>query len=193
MNDSYIYVLIALLPLSAFLVVSQANPYYALVIRGVLGAMAAMIYAILGAADVALTEALVGTMLAISLYAIAVRSSLVMRLGVLQDELVEADNKTPPPGDFGQLVDNFRKIFRKRQMRLELIPYPNSQALERALMDKEVHATIHPDQTTSEDENHSYHTVIRVKRIYDIMQTELASPATTLSYVSTSNSEEKQT
>ncbi|MFW9258014.1 DUF4040 domain-containing protein [Nostoc sp. CALU 546] len=187
MNDSYLYIIIALLPLAACMVVFQVNPYHALVIRGILGAVAAMVYAVLGAPDVALTEALVGTMLAITLYAVAVRSSLVMRLGLVKDEADEEQH-------FGQLMDDLRTIFRKRQMRLELVPYPNTQALERALMDKEVHATCvrrEQNQATSEDEKQFYHTAIRVKRIYEIMQTELASPATILSYVSTPAEGEK--
>jgi putative multicomponent Na+:H+ antiporter subunit B len=85
MDDSYLYVIVALLPLSACMLVFQTNPYHALVIRGILGAVAALVYAVLGAADVALTEALVGTMLAITLYAVAVRSSLIMKLGILED------------------------------------------------------------------------------------------------------------
>jgi putative multicomponent Na+:H+ antiporter subunit B len=71
MIDKYIYVIVALLPLSALMLVTQKNPYHALVIRGILGAVAALTYAILGAGDVALTEALVGTMLAVTLYVIA--------------------------------------------------------------------------------------------------------------------------
>lgn len=190
MNDSYLYIIIALLPLTACMVVFQVNPYHALVIRGILGAVSAMVYAVLGAPDVALTEALVGTMLAITLYAVAVRSSLVMRLGLVKDEANDESH-------FGQLMDDLRTIFRKRQMRLELVPYPNTQALERALMDKEVHATCvrrehaDPDEATSEDEKQFYHTAIRVKRIYEIMQTELTSPATILSYVSTPAEGEK--
>ena len=93
MNDSYVYVIVALLPLAAFMLTVQVNPYNALVIRGILGAVAALVYAVLGAADVALTEALVGTMLAITLYAVAVRSSLVMRIGVLKDGLLDAEDK----------------------------------------------------------------------------------------------------
>ncbi len=81
--DLALYAIVALLPLSALMVVVQVNPYHALVIRGILGAVAALVYALLGAADVALTEALVGTMLAITLYAVAVRSSLLMRLGIV--------------------------------------------------------------------------------------------------------------
>ena len=53
----------ALLPLTALLLVSQGNPYQTLVLRGILGSVATLLYALLGAPDVALTEALVGTLL----------------------------------------------------------------------------------------------------------------------------------
>jgi putative multicomponent Na+:H+ antiporter subunit B len=193
MNDSYVYIIVALLPLAASMVVLQVNPYHALVIRGILGAVAALVYAVLGAADVALTEALVGTMLAITLYAVAVRSSLVMRLGILNDESSEADDD----GYFGQLMDNLRTIFGKRHMRLEVVPYTNTQALHRALMNKEVHAICAPSEQSYQDdalpgdEKQPYHTAIRVQRIYDIIQNELSSPGTTLTYVNTPDSGEK--
>ncbi|MCU0523715.1 MAG: DUF4040 domain-containing protein [Elainella sp. Prado103] len=98
-SNSYLYLIALLLPLSAAMVVFQTNPYHALVIRGILGAMAALVYALFGAADVALTEALVGTMLAITLYAVAVRSSMVMRLGVLEEgfKQVQALQAHPKP------------------------------------------------------------------------------------------------
>jgi putative multicomponent Na+:H+ antiporter subunit B len=91
--DPYVYVLVALLPLAALMLIFQTNPYHALALRGILGAVAAMVYGVLGAADVALTEALVGTLLAITLYAIAVRSSLVLRLGVLETDLPSPQDK----------------------------------------------------------------------------------------------------
>lgn len=150
MIDSYIYVITALLPLSACMLVFQVNPYNALVIRGILGAVAALVYAVFGAADVALTEALVGTMLAITLYAVAVRSSLTMRLGVIQDWEVEADGESLPDSktkpDFGELMDDLRTILSKHYMRLELVTYPDRQTLDRALLAKEVHATCAEDQ-----------------------------------------------
>ncbi len=74
--------LTALLPLTAILLVAQVNPYQTLVLRGILGAVASLVYAVLGAADVALTEALVGTLLSTTLYAVALRSSMVLRVGV---------------------------------------------------------------------------------------------------------------
>lgn len=194
MNDnSYIYVLVALLPLAAGMLVFQVNPYHALLLRGVLGAIAALVYTILGAGDVGLTEALMGTLLAITLYAVTVRSSLVLRLGVIEagieNDAVSDDKKT---GHFQQVIDDIRAVFKKRHMRLELVPYATPQALERALMEKEVHAVCSlQEQLEESGEVQPYNTVIRVRRVYDIMQTELASPQTTLTYVNTPDVEEK--
>lgn len=214
MIDSYLYGMIALLPLAACMVVTQVNPYHALVIRGILGAISAMLYAVLGAADVALTEALVGTMLAITLYAVAVRSSLVLRLGVLEVEVVSEamlestaetsevaiDAPAVPQTDrqFGQLLTDFRTLLSNHYMRLELVPYATPQALQRALTDREVHATCAHGSKLADDldglevgtKPQSYHTITRIRRIYDIMQTELTSPFTSLTYVSVPESGE---
>jgi putative multicomponent Na+:H+ antiporter subunit B len=193
MNDIYIYVITALLPLSALMLILQTNPYNALVIQGIVGAVAALVYAVLGAADVALTQALMGTLLAITLYAIAVRSSLVMRLGVLEDGAIETEDES----HLGQLLDDVRSIFHKHYMRVEVVPYTNTQALHRALMDKEVHATCarreyaNQDLVASWDEQQTYHTTTRVRRLYEIMQAELSSPATSLTYVNASDSGEE--
>jgi putative multicomponent Na+:H+ antiporter subunit B len=70
----------ALLPLTAVLLVCQSNPYQTLVLRGILGSVSTLVYALLGAPDVALTEALVGTLLSTTLYAIALRSSMALQL-----------------------------------------------------------------------------------------------------------------
>jgi putative multicomponent Na+:H+ antiporter subunit B len=180
MNDFYLPLIVALLPLVACLLVVQVNPYHALVIRGVLGAVAALVDALLGAADVALTEALVGTMLAITLYGVAVRSSLVLRLGVVKEE----------SSGIGQLMDELHPILDKRYLRLELIPYSNSQALYQALLDKEVHATCSLSES-SEKEKPTYHTQTRIQRIYDILHRELSLTGVTLTYVTVSDSEEK--
>jgi putative multicomponent Na+:H+ antiporter subunit B len=177
MNDTYLYLIIALLPLTAGMLVTQTNPYHALVIRGVLGAVATMVDALLGAADVALTEALMGTMLSITLYAIAVRSSLVLRLGVIEDQSIEKNQDS----DFQNLINDFRNIVSKHYLRLEIIPYSNQQTLERALMEKEIHATcVQLEEDNQQAE--TYQTAIRVQRIYNIMESELSSPKTTLEY-----------
>lgn len=188
-TDSYVYVITALLPLAASILIFQVNPYHALVIRGILGAVAALVYTVLGAADVALTEALVGTLLAITLYAVAVRSSLVLRLGVLKDEAITAEDVTVAQTNyFRQLINDLRTIFGKRHMRVELVPYLNQEDLHQALTDKEVHATC--VQSESKDQQFPYQTITRLRRVYDIMQTELVSPLTDLTYVSASDSKE---
>ena len=191
MIDKYVYVIVTLLPLTALMLVFQVNPYHALVIRAILGAVAALVYAVLGAADVALTEALVGTMLAVTLYVIAVRSSLVMRLGVLTD--IEKKETY-----FVELIARIRKVINKHHLRLELIEYPNQNALKQALMTKEIHAictqqeqTEQPQSSTRIDIKQSYQTAIRVRRLFEIMQAELALLETTLMYVNVPDMEEK--
>lgn len=185
MTDSYIYAITALLPLSASMLVFQTNPYHALVMRGILGAIAALLYIVLGAPDVALTEALVGTMLAITLYAVAVRSSLVLRLGVLEQPSELGNGSEGNQHSLPQyLVDDLRVLLSKgHQMRLELVNYTDPQSLYQALLDKEVHAICTQSDTPSERDSHPYHLTTRVRRIYNILKTELSSSVTTLSHI----------
>ena len=206
MTDSYVYLITALLPLAAFTLVVQVNPYHALVVRGILGAVAALVYTVLGAADVALTEALVGTLLAIMLYAVAVRSSMILRLGVLKDDIrrqrsaspAAADDDAEAPGasPFDHLVSDLRSLFRKYHMRVELIPYRDMIALERALAEKKVHAICAPAPPRDPAlpgqglQPPPYHTTIRLRRLHDILQTELGSPRTSLRYAPAPDSRE---
>jgi len=207
MGDAYLYIITALLPLSALMVVVQKNPYHALVIRGILGAVAALVYAVLGAADVALTEALVGTMLAITLYAVAVRSSLNMRLGLLQEDLdaleahpalnkesltpepiaALADIKTASTPALAELMGQLRQMLKKRHMRLELVPYPTLEAMEAGLYERDIHAIC--QLAPAIEPPADYGTVpacsikTRIRRLYDLMQAELPILATSLAYV----------
>jgi len=190
--DNSVYIIVALLPLVALTSVLQANPYQALVLRGILGAIAALIYAVLGAADVALTEALVGTMLAITLYVVAVRSSLVMRLGVLPTETETNDS-------LQELITQIRKVIHQYHLRLEIVEYPHLEALKGALQEKQIEAicTTHQEENLSQnqtavaDSEPTYHTAIRVPRLYEIMEKELVFPDTTVTYVATVNEGEK--
>jgi putative multicomponent Na+:H+ antiporter subunit B len=179
-EDIYVIAITVLLPVTAGMLVSQKNPYHALVIRGILGAVAALVYALFGAADVALTEALVGTMLSITLYAVAVRSSLSMRLGVLDE-----------PSE--QLLDALRVPLSKYHMRLELVTYPDLQALHTALQAREVHSICVlseqlPDEKSSPPTSlhHGvapYHLQTRIPRLHEVMQAELPSTLATLSCI----------
>jgi len=191
MTDTYLYLIMALLPLAAGLVVLQDDPYQALVMRGILGAIAAMIYAVFGAADVALTEALVGTMLAITLYAIAVRSSLVMRLGILEQDADQAGDAT-----LTKWLAELRCVLKKRYLRLELVPFANPKSLERAFCDRDIHGMYegrstlhqpvkqHPDSQESPD-----HLKVRVPRLYEILEAELSTSLIGLSYVNVADGE----
>jgi putative multicomponent Na+:H+ antiporter subunit B len=193
MIDKYIYVIVALLPLSALMLVTQKNPYHALVIRGILGAVAALTYAILGAGDVALTEALVGTMLAVTLYVIAVRSSLTMRLGILESE-IEKNNSLSKNSYLKELIASIRKVVNKYHLRLELVQYSNLKALEQGLNNQEVHAICSKQKLlkspskniqTGVETKQTYNTKIRVQRLFEIMQSELSFPETSINYLCT--------
>ena len=209
-EDVYIVAIAALLPLTTCMLVFQVNPYHALVMRGILGAVAALTYALFGAADVALTEALVGTMLSITLYAVAVRSSLIMRVGILASEsnanptigFPEAESTPPgktktsaPTHPNEKLLSALRKMLKKYHMRLELVTYPDSQTLQTALLAKEIHTTsILAEQQTaaetpqsSDNEQPLYHIQTRIQRLYDIMQAELSPKLANLTYFNTTN------
>ena len=187
MTERYIYIIIALLPLASLMLVFQVNPYQALVVRAILGAVAALVYAVLGGADVALTEALVGTMLAVTLYVVAVRSSLVMRLGIVEG--MQEENC------IDELLTGIKKTINKHYLRLEIVEYPNLSDLKQALQAKEIHATCTKQEERLHDSNtlpkvKLYDTTIRVHRLFEIMQTEASLPETTLTYL-TSNTENK--
>jgi putative multicomponent Na+:H+ antiporter subunit B len=174
------------------MLVFQVNPYHALVIRGILGAIAALVYTVLGAPDVALTEALVGTLLAITLYAVAVRSSLVFRLGVLNAEATESASEldTPEVTPLQELVNHLNRAFSDYHLRVELVPYGNSEDLDRALMEKDVHATcergfgreelgaIAPSSSTP-----PYRITTRLQRLYDLMNRDFLTAMAQLSYI----------
>lgn len=198
MIDKYTYIIVVLLPLSALMLVFQTNPYHALVIRGVMGAIAVLVYAILGAADVALTEALVGTMLAVTLYVIAVRSSLVMRLGILKKDGEMGRREDEEKNNLTELITSLRKIINQHHLRLELVQYPSLKDLEQALQTKEVHAIFTSQDLATQNPNNpieieikqTYHTAIRVRRLFEILQSELI-PATTITYVNIPNTEDE--
>lgn len=185
--DLSIYIIVALLPLSAFLLVIQVNPYDALVVRGTMGAIAALVYAILGAPDVALTEALMGTLLAVSLYVIAVRSSLIMRLGVLKEDFLTISN-SQQESLFLSLIDYFKSIVSKYYLRLELINYQDKKSLEDALTSKDVHGILYPDNL----EKNSYQTLLRVERLYEIFTAQKSNFNCNFTYINSSENPDKK-
>lgn len=187
MIEIYVYIIVALLPLSAVMLVLQSNPYRVLIIRGILGAVAALVYALLGAADVALTEALMGTLLAITLYIVAVRSSMVVKLGTLESETTgSADTPTvPEDSPLGKLLLDLRRILGKKYLRVEVVPYHNKDSLQQALMERELHVIcVKSEIEENEKELPPYQTTIRIQRLHEILQEEAPS-GTVLKYLNT--------
>lgn len=193
-EEFYILAIVALLPVTAALLVFQTNPYQALVIRGILGALAALVYALLGAADVALTEALVGTMLSITLYAVAVRSSMSFRLGVLEPIDLGSTGTDP----YRTLLTQIRKSLSPHHMRVERISYPTVLALQTALIDKEIHGfcqvigvagaetlPLDPPHPPSMDplDQPRFQLKTRVHRLFTLMQTDLSEAGVELTYI----------
>jgi putative multicomponent Na+:H+ antiporter subunit B len=187
--DFYILAIVTLLPVTASLLVVQVNPYQALVIRGILGAIAALLYALFGAADVALTEALVGTMLSITLYAIAVRSSMSMRLGILAQGKIPEPAPDPeispdldPPEDlekpfcisYAPIIGVVQNCLKPYHLRLEIVPYPTVAELQTALHSKEIHSICLPlweaAESDSGDPGTPYQIQTRLQRLYEILQ-----------------------
>jgi len=177
----------ALLPITAAMLVTQVNPYHALIIRGIVGAVAALVYALFGAADVALTEALVGTMLSIMLYAIAVRSSMSLRLGVLETPPPPSEKSAAAPVSMShQLFPALRQALQKHHLRLELCPYTSPQALQFALENKEIHALCVPSNQFSaaatDDLTAPYAMSVRIPRLYDILDAAMPPEIATVGF-----------
>lgn len=124
--------IVALLPLTALSVVMQKRPYFALVSRGIMGVVAVLLYAVMGAPDVALTEALVGTLLTVILYAITVRSTQVMRVG-------------RRAGDAALQTENpLRQFCSRHRLTLRMLTFPDDKALAAALKAGRVDAVYAP-------------------------------------------------
>lgn len=138
MTDALLLGIGALLPISALVTVLQQRPAFALVARGMMGGIAALLYAVLGAPDVALTEALMGTFLVVLLYAIAVRATLVVRVGVLAagdgTESISCDPAVEP----------VRRCCHRHHLEVEFRPETDPTALARSLAAGELDAVFGP-------------------------------------------------
>ena len=86
------------------------DPWKALVLRSSLGGFASLLYATYGAVDVAVTEALVGTLLSTLLYTVAIKSTTTFRL------LQHPQASMPPEQE-----QKFRQLLSMVGLRLELI------------------------------------------------------------------------
>ena len=74
-----------ILPVLGILLIRTESPIRGLIYRSFLGSIAALIYASVGAPDVALTEVLVGTLLSAILYIITIRACYTVLIVVPKD------------------------------------------------------------------------------------------------------------
>jgi len=130
MNQIMLVGVVSLLPLTALITVLQKQPFYAVISRGTLGAVAALMFAVLGAPDVALTEALMGTLLTILLYLIAVRSSMMVKVG--WSEGAEAD-ASRTASTCAVMFDPVRRCCRKHFLEPEFIRFDDPTVMHEAL------------------------------------------------------------
>lgn len=150
MNPILMIGLVALLPLTALVTVIQKRPFYALISRGIMGTVAALIYAAMGAPDVALTEALMGTLLTVLLYLIAVRSSMVVQIGWL-----ETHESLPMPNGSAcdPLFEPIRRCCHSHYLELEIVRFTDRSAMNRALRRGHIHAVFGPSESGHGEEN----------------------------------------
>ena len=75
-----------ILPFLGILLIRSKSPTQALIYRSFLGSIAALIYSLVGAPDVALTEVLVGTLLSTLIYIVSIRGCYSLVLLVKKSE-----------------------------------------------------------------------------------------------------------
>ena len=99
------------LPILGVLLIRTQSPIRGLIYRSFLGSLAALLYAIFGAPDVALTEVLVGTLLSSILYIITIRACYSAVIVVSEDvEIPQA------------IMDHLKSMFSELKMNVVLQP-----------------------------------------------------------------------
>ena len=120
-STALIFPLELLLPILGILLIRSYSPINSLIYRSFLGSIAALIFALTGAPDVALTEVMVGTLLSSLLYIVTIRSCYSI--------VVIFDENSPPSTEKKSLKIRLKKkpamnglIFLMEQMHV-LLPY----------------------------------------------------------------------
>ena len=117
MTPSYVLPPVLGVPLIGLALVRCDDPWKALVLRSSLGGFASLLFATYGAVDVAVTEALVGTLLSTLLYTVAIKSTTTFRL------LQQPESSMAPEQE-----QQLRQLLSMVGLRLELIGIAPSSA-----------------------------------------------------------------
>ncbi len=128
-----------LLPVLGLLLIQSESPINSLIYRSFLGSIAALIYALIGAPDVALTEVMVGTLLSSLIYIVTIRSCYTV--------VVIVDRNSPPNDS---IKDSLKSIFEELHLNVvyqhedfsESIQY-NFQFLSSSRLSGSPHALFH--------------------------------------------------
>ena len=112
MNDQYLDTALILpleliLPFLGILLIRSESPINSLIYRSFLGSIAALIYAVVGAPDVALTEIMVGTLLSSLIYIVTIRSCYTI--------VIIVDKASPPQAD---LKNCLKEVFAELHLRI---------------------------------------------------------------------------
>ena len=112
MNDKYLDTALILpleliLPFLGILLIRSESPINSLIYRSFLGSIAALIYAIVGAPDVALTEIMVGTLLSSLIYIVTIRSCYTI--------VIIVDKASPPQADLKNCLE---EVFAELHLRI---------------------------------------------------------------------------
>ena len=100
-----------LLPILGVLLIRSESPINSLIYRSFLGSIAALIYALVGAPDVALTEVMVGTLLSSLLYIVTIRSCYTVVVIVNRNSTSDSSSKSFLKSIFKEL--HLRVIFQE--------------------------------------------------------------------------------
>ena len=92
-----------LLPVLGILLIRSSSPINSLIYRSFLGSIAALIFALVGAPDVALTEVMVGTLLSSLLYIVTIRSCYSVIVIIDKNASLSPGNKDYLKSIFGEL------------------------------------------------------------------------------------------
>jgi len=92
-----------LLPVLGILLIRSSSPINSLIYRSFLGSIAALIFALVGAPDVALTEVMVGTLLSSLLYIVTIRSCYSVIVIIDKNASISSGNKDYLKSIFGEL------------------------------------------------------------------------------------------
>ena len=92
-----------LLPVLGILLIRSSSPINSLIYRSFLGSIAALIFALVGAPDVALTEVMVGTLLSSLLYIVTIRSCYSVIVIIDKNASLSPSNKDYLKSIFGEL------------------------------------------------------------------------------------------